>query len=1534
MKMLTLVSDIERALDDIVSNEDDVRFQRLATVLAKEKWPGLIASERKRDLGRDALAPAALAEEQKGKALACSITARLPKVMADVKKICRETPAPSTVIFSTPCRVTEYTKKQWTAVIRNKCGVELVIVSREDILTDLLKPMNAPLCRDVLGISVAVEPDIAELIDSIRTAAREVGENWRTHARLAGKPIIPLNAIVLDQSGPEARTVLSIEALHDALRTGGRIVLEGIAGAGKTTTLTEVAALVDRQGGVGLLVDLPELLRSGRNLIEFLASQPQCLVRGITTEKLANALRNVSCSFLLNGWNEVSEAFSEAADGKLREIDRDFPTAGIIVATRAGQVRPPLRGLSVRLLAVSRARRSEYVHQVAAGQASELLARLEGDSALDQLTRTPMILAAVVTLFLSGRPIPKTRLGVLEAVVQLMEMAGEHHGHLQRAPLLGHSGRYLIELAAQATAKGAVMLTDSDARGAVAGVSKALQAESQITGPPEPAAVLSVLCDHHIIERVDSAAFKFQHQQFQEFYSAQLLKRELSSLVESDNPTARRQFTRDYINRPAWEEPLRMLAEEVGQYGLEHGEDPEIIAKARCLIEMTLDVDPVFAADLSRLCGAKAWREVGPLVSKRLRAWYADADDHHRLCALGAMLASGSKDFADVILPLLTNDDEQVRLRTYRAWQQFHVSSLGLDWRPLVAAWTEDQRANFAGELAMNPNAAEVAEDLARSDPSLKVRIAAIHALRFAGAFERLGRALNVLDDSTLEELLRIGALDYLPDDLKPRALQVGQKLLEKTQPAMQRISNLLDAAKMGAQNIADKIKNELTDIGAGGINYDDQWFLKSVLEFLRPTDSEWISHWLIDKILEGAPIGKHFKPLIGSMSETQRTRAIEQVANPDVDLPQHHRLSEGVAMVADSELCGTLFSRIAEIRPHISRSSANDEDSKRSGEMVYRSVRFLRTLSPSIVVAGVLRGLSREFTETEYDIVIDIFGVGRDGDSELGDDLDTQAQEQLSEYLKRGASYVRSLNDYVGERKAYLATALARVGAAEDLNLFRELIRADIDRMRVGRAARSRREQGQMANDALMTWTSWYINAAVGLASEKAVSLLLELLQEPEYEGDAAAGLLRLARLRAPERAARSPFPRRDYSKIWEVREGRQLIEFQEQRRAGYASAVRDKISALLEAGKQSPNPGQFYGRARKLAVFLAALDARNSGDLVLEIMVLPANWDEWRAIEAMEALLFGGARLKTAETLKVVDKVIEAISARGTYDQQHRYLLQRCLEILPFLDQPEKGTARIREVLATTALHGFELRGLFDALGNSRCPEALGLLLELASSNGNALRGAGIEWIDAVAALDTVESKQVLLSFVDRDLKSSFVPHRFEHHEVDALASHIADVARVDTAVRDRLYRLCSSEMEEARRILLARIVGRLRTEDALIAGLNLLRDDVDPPVPFDLARSLEEVFVQRRSEDESRHTYTPEPRASNAIRARLFEMSLRDDRRKAAAWSLLGQIEIWRIEYGRLANEPRHPEFDSGLPWPPIVNTPSPHGLVVHC
>ena len=80
-------SEIERALDNLISNVGGMAFQPLAVVLAKKRWPDLVACERKKDLGADAIAKAPFAAEGKGIVLACSTTATLAKVRLDAEKV-------------------------------------------------------------------------------------------------------------------------------------------------------------------------------------------------------------------------------------------------------------------------------------------------------------------------------------------------------------------------------------------------------------------------------------------------------------------------------------------------------------------------------------------------------------------------------------------------------------------------------------------------------------------------------------------------------------------------------------------------------------------------------------------------------------------------------------------------------------------------------------------------------------------------------------------------------------------------------------------------------------------------------------------------------------------------------------------------------------------------------------------------------------------------------------------------------------------------------------------------------------------------------------------------------------------------------------------------------------------------------------------------------------------------------------------------------------------------------------------------------
>jgi len=45
----------------------------------------------------------------------------------------------------------------------------------------------------------------------------------------------------------------------------------------------------------------------------------------------------------------------------------------------------------------------------------------------------------------------------------------------------------------------------------------------------------------------------------------------------------------------------------------------------------------------------------------------------------------------------------------------------------------------------------------------------------------------------------------------------------------------------------------------------------------------------------------------------------------------------------------------------------------------------------------------------------------------------------------------------------------------------------------------------------------------------------------------------------------------------------------------------------------------------------------------------------------------------------------------------------------------------------------------------------------------------------------------------------------------------------------------------------------------------------------------------------------------------------MATKDNRRKKSASSLLAQIEVWRLEYGRPNGEPRNPDIECESSWP---------------
>jgi hypothetical protein len=122
-------TEIERALNEVVSDEGN-RFQTIAVIRAQQKWPRLIACERKWDGGLDAHADGALEPDGTGLGLACSTTATITKIKSDAAKTKEHYPDVRVLIFATTGKVTEYTKAQWAKEIADEFDLLLQVISR------------------------------------------------------------------------------------------------------------------------------------------------------------------------------------------------------------------------------------------------------------------------------------------------------------------------------------------------------------------------------------------------------------------------------------------------------------------------------------------------------------------------------------------------------------------------------------------------------------------------------------------------------------------------------------------------------------------------------------------------------------------------------------------------------------------------------------------------------------------------------------------------------------------------------------------------------------------------------------------------------------------------------------------------------------------------------------------------------------------------------------------------------------------------------------------------------------------------------------------------------------------------------------------------------------------------------------------------------------------------------------------------------------------------------------------------------------
>ena len=388
-----------------------------------------------------------------------------------------------------------------------------------------------------------------------------------------------------------------------------------------------------------------------------------------------------------------------------------------------------------------------------------------------------------------------------------------------------------------------------------------------------------------------------------------------------------------------------------------------------------------------------------------------------------------------------------------------------------------------------------------------------------------------------------------------------------------------------------------------------------------------------------------------------------------------------------DPALVERVFARLCELHKTISAEPGQrlelEHEITRQLEALFHSFR------PNLAIEALLPQLSGEVDETALVVVSHLFGRSGEKTEKLSDQLKSKVTQGFLEYLRRSVPTMLKREDFYGGEKADLSWALARLGEAEDVAVLRELINADIERFRKACVTTGRGNP--------MSYANWHVRAVVFLDPVSADKLLLELVEVPEYESEAAEALAQLLQ----EVKTDNPLGRqKGYDEIWEARAQTKKPRTDEERRKRYAESLRNRIQEILKVAEQSVKFNDY--RLKQLTQALAVVNGAGSEELIFKALGVGTR-PGWQIVNTLGTLLRQGVLLLTTETLKLFDRVLEQVRPH-LYNEQEVGLLISALSILPFINDPATGIAKIRSLIADTRISGYQLRDLAPALGHCR--------------------------------------------------------------------------------------------------------------------------------------------------------------------------------------------------------------------------------------
>lgn len=1350
-----------------------------------------------------------------------------------------------------------------------------------------LLPQAVPIPEDLEFTKqhgLASQQDLESVTSSVKSSAKIDLANFKNRLRWPNHAIA-LNLKMTDGNSVEAFTA---SELASALGIFNEIIVVAPPGTGKTTTLIQVVEAVLSQGKLAaIFVPLSEWSSQTDSFLQSIVRRHA--YAGINEGQLKLLAHHGRLTLVMDGWNELDAPAKKRARHGIEALLRDFPNLIIVISTRSQALDVAIAGKIVAIDMLSENQQLAIARALRGPEGETILDHAWRTAGVNELVAIPLYLGTLLA-HAPGEVLPTTK----EEVLRLFIVEHERVPDKAQALLVATSGfhsRMLTRLAVEATRAGSTTISDIKARALIKQVQNTLSSEDQIqlSTAPQPTVVLDVLVNNHLLihSSAGTAELSFQHQQFQEWYASFEVE-ELMHAAAAGHHHAKEKLRAEVLNIPVWEEPILFACERVSQ-----ADTTEVRAMATTILD-TLGIDPLLASEMIYRSSSVVWEEIKDRIIAFVGRWHTSGMVDR---AVHFMIGTGRSEFAPQIWPLISNVDRQIHLKALRAGRRFRPSVLGPQVQEHIAQLPEEVRKNVVSEIIHNSgmDGIELGARIARDRTSPRVQAAAIEALLFRKADRIATEVLREAPDQVWSELARRGYWEDINDpESRARLSRERQRCIESETNPLRRIRVLLNVRRerkeMGqGLEVAKLIEGTEFPVR----DHEAGWAIHDAYR-LYPSD---VTTAILHRLQAGNDVPYGSKDLLRRAGlEIDQGPVVDLVLNPDT--PEN--IAEAAVTIVGPQTVGKLIDEIVATHSKIEASDGSADESTRKQFWRLSDLLSKTGLTPFF---NAIASRSSTTTPPVIALLAELLARHHQNEPEGRAPLEGPLHEEMVTAVKRWGEALLTNPSATRPQLADVAGAIQRLAAPQLVPVLRRMLIKDLARWKTARTEFITKldRGGSIQSDAQTSWTLQYRRAFAAIGDAQVIELMKAYLPDAGFTGfgeDAAWALKEIH-----DREKNSIKEKRfmwgaDFSEVTANRAKRQQgmdLESSES-----AEAILMVINDLLR-----PEAGEIEHRhALKLSNVAFRMPYGNKTEILDKLLRLPRPLSDKQTL--LTVLVQAGEVINASMVLDGIKNLLEeAKTKRWLLDDNHG-ILGRWLELLVFSDHPNTTLDAV-DLLEPNLRQPWNLRGLLLALGYAPSPDAEHVLRMLPRIDPRFL--AEHEWFGALQSRDTISAARILLDAVCEGISVEGQTGIDTWTVIHKLAAFVQKHPEFRAEVYQRYELIPAGRNKE---IIESAIAESANSDGVMI----MLRGHASPNTIHSAVRN---AAVGKRPSSNWAGTEEIVSVPLPDLRKKLFAIANSATDESQIATACLNAIDELRDDYGSVESEPRHPDIESGRPWP---------------